>query len=104
METHATCACGSERPYHQCCGSQEMDPIALSVMMWHKSFFEAMNEVRVEKLKKKIESAFGPAMDKAADAAIESFGKIWQSMMLQSEGKQELAAKLQKIFSETTRR
>jgi hypothetical protein len=103
-EGHATCACGSEKSYDECCGCQTMDPIEHSMMMWHKSFFQAMHEVQVEKLKKRIESAFGPTMDKSADAAIESFGKIWQSMLLQSEGKKEFASKLQKIYSETSRR
>ncbi|OLC92231.1 MAG: hypothetical protein AUI92_05760 [Thaumarchaeota archaeon 13_1_40CM_3_38_6] len=76
METHATCACGSGKSYHDCCGCQTMDPIEISMRMWHKSFFQAMHEAQVERLKKRIESAFGPTMDKAADAAIESFGKI----------------------------
>lgn len=71
--------------------------------MWQKAFFEAMHQVHVEKLKKKIEAAWGPNIDKSADAAIESFGKIWQSMLLQSEAKQEFASKLQKIASETRR-
>jgi len=104
MEGHATCACGSNKPYDECCGSQAMDPIEQSMMMWHKAFFQAMHEVHVEKLKKRIESAWGPTIDKSADAAIESFGKIWQSMLLQSEGKKEFASKLQKIISETSRR
>jgi len=77
-----------------------MDPIEISMKMWHKAFFQAMHEVHVEKLKKRIESAWGPSMDKAADAAIESFGKVWQSMQLQSEAKNEFASKLQKIYSE----
>jgi len=81
-----------------------MDPIEISMRMWHKSFFQAMHEAQVERLKKRIESAFGPTMDKAADAAIESFGKTWQSMLLQSEGQKEFASKLQKIYSETSRR
>ena len=103
MEGHATCACGSNKPYEECCGC-EMDPIEISMRMWHKAFFQAMHEVHVEKLKKRIESAWGPTIDKSADAAIESFGKMWQSMQLQSEGKKEFASKLQKIFSETSRR
>ena len=104
METHATCACGSGKSYDECCGCQTMDPVEISMRMWHKSFFQAMHEAQVERLKKRIESAFGPTMDKAADAAIESFGKMWQSMLLQSEGQKEFASKLQKIYSETSKR
>jgi len=43
-------------------------------------------------------------MDKVADAAIESFGKFWQSMLLQSEAKKEFEAKLQRIFSEASKK
>ena len=81
-----------------------MDPIEISMRMWHKAFFQAMHEVHVERLKKRIESAFGPALDKSADAAIESFGKMWQSMLMQSDGQKEFASKLQKIYSETSSR
>ncbi|VVC06291.1 Uncharacterised protein [uncultured archaeon] len=104
MEGHATCACGSGKSYHDCCGCDTMDPIDISMQMWHKAFFQAMHEVHVDRLKKRIESAWGPAMDKSADAAIESFGKMWQSMQLQSEGKKEFASKLQKIYSESSKR
>ena len=104
MEGHATCECGSGKSYDDCCGCQTMDPVEISMRMWHKAFFQAMHEVHVEKLKKRIESAWGPTIDKSADAAIESFGKMWQSMQLQSEGKKEFASKLQKIISETNRR
>jgi hemoglobin-like flavoprotein len=76
----------------------------MSMMMWHKAFFQAMHEVHVEKLKKRIESAWGPAMDKSADAAIESFGKVWQSMLMKSEATNEFASKLQKVYSEASRK
>ena len=38
------------------------------------------------------------------DAMIETASKVWQSMLVQSESKKELESKLQKIFSETSRR
>ncbi len=81
-----------------------MDPIEHAKEMWHKAFFQAMHEAQVERLRKRIESAWGPTMDKSADAVIESFGKFWQSMLLQSEAKNELQAKLQKIFSEASKK
>lgn len=107
MEKGATCPCGSGKSYHECCGSeccQVMDPIEHAKEMWHKAFFQAMHEAHVERLRKRIESAWGPTMDKSADAVIESFGKIWQSMVLQSEAKNELTTKLQKVFSEASKK
>lgn len=98
------CACGSDKPYEQCCGCETMDPIQLAMTAWHKSFFAAHHEAQTERMRKRIETAYGPTMDKAADAVFEAISKVWGSMLTQSEAKKELASKLQKIFSETSRR
>jgi hypothetical protein len=81
-----------------------MDPVEHARQEWHKAFFQALNEAHVERLRKRIETAWGPSMDKVADAVIESFGKYWQSMIMQSEAKKELDAKMQKIFSDSSRK
>jgi uncharacterized protein YchJ len=107
MERGATCGCGSGRSYHECCGSdccQIMDPVEHAKEAWHRAFFQAMNEAQVERLRKRIEATWGQNMDKVADAAIETFGKFWQSMLLQSEAKKEFEGKLQRIFSETSKK
>lgn len=52
----------------------------------------------------RVKQWWGPSIDKSADAAIESFGKMWQSMLLQSEGQKEFASRLQKIYSEANRK
>ncbi len=105
-------SCGTEK--HGRCGSNEsnegyhhfmnVDPVEQSIMMWRRAFFHAMHEAQVEFMKKRIESTYGPVMEKSADAVFESFGKFWQSRQLQSEAKKDLESKLQKIFSETSRR
>jgi hypothetical protein len=74
------------------------------MMGWHKAFFAAHHEAMAERMRKRIEASYGPTMDKAADAVFEAVGKVWSSMLTQSEAKKELASKLQKIFSETGRR
>jgi hypothetical protein len=81
-----------------------MDPIQHVMMAWHKAFFAAHHEAQTERMRKRIEATYGPTMDKAADAVFEAIGKVWGSMLTQSEAKKELASKLQKIFSETSRR
>ena len=79
-----------------------MDPVEHAKQEWHKAFFQAMHEAHVERLRKRIESLWGPSLDEAADAVIESFGKYWQSMVKQSEAKIELDSKFRKIFSEAS--
>ena len=104
MEGADCCACGSDKPYEQCYGCQTMDPIQHAMVAWHKAFFAAHHEALTERMRKRIETTYGPTMDKAADAVFETIGKVWSSMLTQSEAKKELASKLQKIFSETGRR
>ena len=81
-----------------------MNPIQHAMMGWHKAFFSAHHDAMTERMRKRIESAYGPTMDKAADAVFEDMGKMWSSMLTQAEAKQEVASKLQKIFSESNKR
>lgn len=104
IEGMQTCACGSDKSYEQCCGCDTIDPIEHAMAAWHKAFFTAHHEALTERMRKKIETAYGPTLDKSADAVFEAVGKVWSSMLTQSEAKKELASKLQKIFSETSRR
>ncbi len=100
---HATCSCGSETECSDCgCGTQ--DHMNLIMKEWYASFHDAMHQAHVERLKKRIDANFGPTMDKVADAIFETASKVFQSMLVQSESKSELESKLQKIFSETSRR
>lgn len=103
-EKDAACACGSEKPYEECCGCQTVDPVQHAMMAWHKAFFTALHQAQTDRLKKKIESSFGPVLDKEADAVFEAIGKVWSSMVTQSDAKKELAAKLQKIYADANRK
>jgi uncharacterized protein YchJ len=102
-EKGASCPCGSEKSYEECCG-KSMDPVQHAKMMWYKAFLHAMQDAQVERLRKRIETSFGSTMDKVADAVIESMGKHWQSMVVQSEAEKDLEAKLQKIYSEASKK
>jgi uncharacterized membrane protein YheB (UPF0754 family) len=104
MEEDAMCSCNCSEMECNDGGCGPADPIKMSMEMLHKAFHDAMYQVHVERLKKRIDASFGPSLDKSADAMIETAGKVWQSMLMQSEGKKELESKLQKIFSETSRR
>jgi hypothetical protein len=76
------------------------DPIGIGAMMWQKAFFKANMELMAEKLKKKMESRWGPATDKAADALIEKMEKQWQAMFQQTGAEEEFRKKLAKIYTE----
>ena len=100
-ETNQASSCGT--PSQNCCpcgGPCGGDPIACSMYLWKGSFFEAMKEVQTEILKAKIQKAWGPKMEKAADAVLEAMGTKWQSMLAESQAKTTLRSKLQSIFQE----
>ena len=46
-----------------------------------KSFFNALTEVHVEKLKKQIEREWGTTIDKAVDLTIKTVAKQWQASL-----------------------
>src|SRR6476646_1604878 len=81
-----------------------MDPLAMMMSMWYKASFAAYSQLMIEKLKKRIETANGPVMDKVADALIENMGKEWQAMIQKSSAKKELHEKLVKIMSEASQK
>ena len=103
---HSTCQCACHTcGAPNCSGCAHMhggkaDPVKMSVIMWKQAFFSAMMESHKEKIKKKIEMAWGSQMDKAADAVVESMGKQWQSMMQDAGAEKELRDKLARMFSE----
>ena len=97
-----SCPCGSGMS-EGCCDCMS-SPIETATKMWRVAFFDAMHQEQVKRLQKRINDNFGDTMDKAADAVVESFGKLWQSMLLGADAKQEIGTKLQKIYTEANRK
>ena len=58
-------------------------PIESATQTWAKSFGEAMCQAQTEILKAKILKAWGPMMDKEADAMMETMGTLWAGMIAQ---------------------
>ena len=76
------------------------DPVEMGSMIWQKAFFKAHLEFMAEKLKRKIEAAWGPMADKAADAMIERMGSQWHAMVQQAVAEKIFREKLTKLYSE----
>jgi hypothetical protein len=79
-----------------------MNPAQVLVPLWYKAFFTAQSELMVEKIKKRIDAAYGPTMDKLAEAFMESMGKQWQAMLQKTSANQEFQEKLTKILGEAS--
>jgi hypothetical protein len=90
-------SCGEQT---SCCPSTAADPFAAGVEMWKSAMRQAFTEVQVDILKPKIQKAWGPLMDKVADAALESMGVCWQSAIAQAKAKEDFQAKLKKLWQE----
>ena len=86
------CPCGTPG-----CGG---DPVECGVGMWTGSFFKAMKAAQVETLKAKMLKAWGPKMDKAADAVIEAMGAHWQSMLAKGKADETLRQRLSALWQE----
>ncbi|MDA1277077.1 MAG: hypothetical protein O2960_23930 [Verrucomicrobia bacterium] len=71
----------SESHGGKCCPSSSDSPIDCAAEIWRDSFFEAMKQAQVEVLKTKIQKAWGPMLDKAADAMIDTAGAKWEVMI-----------------------
>jgi hypothetical protein len=78
-----------------CCND---DPIAGAKLLLEKSFFKALTEVHVEKLKKQIEREWGSTIDKAVDLTIKTVAKQWQAALSKSAANKEFYTELEKIF------
>jgi hypothetical protein len=81
-----------------CCSD---DPIAAAKLLLERSFFTALTEVHVEKLKKQIETEWGTTIDKAVDLTIKTVAKQWQASLSKSAVNKEFYSELEKIFKTT---
>jgi hypothetical protein len=81
-----------------CCSES---PIAEAKSLLERSFFVALTEVHVEKLKKQIETEWGTTIDKAVDLTIKTVAKQWQASLSKSAANKEFYSELEKIFKTT---
>ena len=93
------CCCGCQTNTNKinspCCND---DPIAGAKSLLERSFFTALTEVHVEKLKKQIEREWGSTIDKAVDLTIKTVAKQWQAALSKSAANKEFYNELEKIF------
>ena len=78
-----------------CC---DYDPIAGAKSVLEKSFFKALTDVHVEKLKKQIETEWGSTIDKEVDLTIKTVAKRWEAALSKSAANKEFYGELEKIF------
>jgi hypothetical protein len=79
-----------------CC---EADPIEKAKQLLERSFFAALKEVHVEKIKKIIERDWGDTIDKTAELTVKTIEKQWQASISASNTKKEFYEELGRIMA-----
>ena len=101
-DIHECNSCGCETMRHgsngsgSCCNT---DPIEGAKKLLESAFFEALKEVHVEKIKKIIERDWGSNIDKAAELAVKTIEKQWQTSLSTSSPSKEFYEELKKIMT-----
>jgi hypothetical protein len=85
--------CPSHYFFSECCC-----PVEKSIQAFGAAFPLAMREVQVEYLKARIKKAWGPQMEKQADAVIEGLGTFWSSLVATAKARKDLSEAFAKIF------
>lgn len=95
-------SCGCETTHRgssNSCSGCSMDPIEGAKKLLESAFFEALKQVHVEKIKKIIERDWGGNIDQAAELAVRTIEKQWQSSLSNSSPSQEFYNELKKIMT-----
>ena len=79
-----------------CC---EADPIEKAKQLLESSFFAALREVHVEKIKKIIERDWGDTIDRTAELAVKTIERQWHSSVSASNEKKEFYEELGRIMA-----
>ena len=95
-ECSCCCQTSTNKTNTPCCSSD--DHIAGAKSLLERSFFKALTEVHVEKLKKQIEREWGSTIDKAVDLTIKTIAKQWQDGLSKSSANKEFYSELEKKF------
>jgi hypothetical protein len=98
------CGCTAEHAScgHEACESRKAAccQVDHAIDTWTCAGHQAWKEVHVDIMKAKILKAWGPQMERTADAVIEAMGIQWQAMAAQGSAKAELKTKIAAILSE----
>ena len=103
--THEECGASNDQ---KCCGHGEQEIkkascclVEHAVEMWTCAGHRAWKEVHVDILKAKIMKAWGPQMEKTADAVVEAMGIEWKATLSQGKAKADLKQTIAAIFVES---
>ncbi|MDN5845240.1 MAG: hypothetical protein L0H53_03090 [Candidatus Nitrosocosmicus sp.] len=81
------------------CSCCDADPIETTKKLLESSFFTALKEIHVDKIKKIIEREWGSTIDRTAELAVKPIEKQWQTSVSSSITSKEFYEELGKIMT-----
>ena len=99
-----TCGCDTIHPGSKgSCSGCDVDPTEGAKKLLESAFFDALKQVHIEKIKKIIERDWGSNIDKAAELAVKTIEKQWQTSLFTSSPSKEFYEELKKIMTSDSR-
>jgi hypothetical protein len=95
----STCGCQTVSNGHCSCSCCDEDPIETTKNLLESSFYTALKEIHVDKIKKIIEREWGSNIDRTAELAVKTIEKQWQTSVTSSITNKEFYEELGKIIT-----
>lgn len=99
QNSSSTCGCQTISDDCNNCSCCDTDPIETTKKLLESSFFTALKEVHVDKIKKIIEREWGSTIDRTAELAVKTIEKQWQTSVSSSITNKEFYEELGKIMT-----
>ena len=103
QNSSSTCGCQTISDGCNNCSCCDTDPIETTKKLLENSFFTALKEVHVDKIKKIIEREWGSTIDRTAELAVKTIEKQWQTSVSSSITNKEFYEELGKIMTSNSK-
>jgi len=97
------CGCQTIPNDYYSCSCCDTDPIETTKKLLESSFFIALKEIHVDKIKKIIEREWGSTIDRTAELAVKTIEKQWQASVSSSITNKEFCEELGKIMTSNSK-
>ena len=97
------CGCQTVPNDYDSCSCCDTDPIETTKKLLESSFFTALKEIHVDKIKKIIEREWGSTIDRTAELAVKTIEKQWQTSVSSSITNKEFYEELGKIMTSNSK-
>ena len=98
------CGCQTVPNDYDGCSCCDTDPIETTKKLLESSFFTALKEIHVDKIKKIVEREWGSTIDRTAELAVKTIEKQWQTSVSSSITNKEFYEELGKTMTSNSKK